>query len=465
MNDQKTTTPRSIEVTEVVDSAKFIGLPLGITILTILINLVDGFDLQTLGFVLPVIVDEWGIDRSRLGWVIMASMLGMAVGSVLLGWMGDRIGRKKSYILCLAFLLIGSLMNAYSHNLVSLFIWRFITGIGLGGVTPLATTIISEWSPRHARNVAVACSIVAVPLGGMLGAGIAQWIIPEYGWRMIFFIGAAAPAIFLVVGGLLLPESPKYLAQRPHLHAQLASQLNRLLKQQRFTGTESFHVNEPPAPPENWFRILLRPEYRTTTLLLWAAFAFNTLCLYAFVNWLPTVLTSIQMPLESALQGSKLFNFGGFFGAVGGAFLIGWFGSRLVGSGLALAGSIATVFIGIMLAAGMADTTAGLLLLILVAGTALNGMQAFLYAVGAHSYPTYIRASGVGCAQTVSRIGGVLSSFVGATYFAIKPQPPISLFFYFIAAAIFVVVVTFFSLRTHIPPHAKSLAAAAVRKA
>src|SRR5690606_33134126 len=132
---------------------------------------------------------------------------------------------------------------------------------------------------------------------------------------------AAAPAIFLVVGWFLLPESPKYLAQRPQLHGQLAGHLNRLLREKRFTGSESFHVNEPPAPPENWFRILLRPEYRATTLLLWAAFAFNTLCLYAFVNWLPTVLTSIQMPLESALQGSKLFNFGGFFGAVGGAFL------------------------------------------------------------------------------------------------------------------------------------------------
>jgi AAHS family 4-hydroxybenzoate transporter-like MFS transporter len=441
---------RAIEVTELIDSAQFFGLPLGITVLTIIIMLVDGFDLQTMSFVAPALVTDWHVDRSLLVPVLTASMIGMAIGSVALGWLGDRIGRKSSYIVCIAFLFIGSISSAYATGLWDLFAYRMITGIGLGGVTPLAATMISEWTPKKSRSVAVACAVVAVPLGGMIGAGVAQWIIPAYGWRMIFFIGAGLPLIFLMVAGFLLPESPKYLAHHPQEHPRLAKLLNRLLRTNRFDGTESFMVAEPPAPPGNWFITLLKPPYLATTLLLWAAFAFNTLALYSFVNFLPTVLTSSGFSLHASLQGSKLFNFGGFFGAVGGAVLIGFYGSRIVGAGLATIGAIATVLIGATLTASVTDADTQLLTLVCFAGMACNGMQVFLYAVGAHSYPTYIRASGVGCAQTVSRIGGVLSSAVGGAYLLIKPQPPVSYFFYAVAVAIVIVVISFYSLRTHI---------------
>jgi len=443
-----------VEVTGVVDSAKFIGLPLGITLLTICIMLVDGFDLQTMSFVAPELVHEWGVERVYLTPVLTASMIGMALGSVVLGWLGDRIGRKRSYIVCIVFLGIGSLLSAHATGLWDLFAWRFITGIGLGGVTPLAATFISEWSPKRVRSVAVACAIVAVPLGGMIGAAVSQWIIPAYGWRMIFYIGAAFPLFFFLAAMFLLPESPKYLAQRPELHPKLAVALNRLLKRKEFDGTERFMVDEPPPPPGNWFTTLLNADYRRTTLLLWAAFAFNTLALYSFVNFLPTVLTSIGMSRETSLQGSMYLNFGGFFGAVGGAVFIGYFGSRIVGSTLSTIGAIATFFIGLTLVSAGASDTVKLMLLLVVAGMAVNGMQAFVYAVGAHSYPTYIRAAGVGTAQTVSRVGGVLSSSIGGWFLA--TNVPVSYFFGAIAVVMLVVVVSFFSLHTHIPPRSKS---------
>jgi AAHS family 4-hydroxybenzoate transporter-like MFS transporter len=441
---------KTVEVTGVVDSAKYIGVPLGITFLTVLMMLVDGYDLQTMAFVAPVIIPEWHVSPAYVLWLQSGSMIGMAIGSVALGRLGDVIGRRKSYIWCLAFLFVGSLLSALATNLWELFSWRLLTGIGLGGVTPLAATMITEWTPKHARNVAVAVSIVAVPTGGMVGAGVAQWIIPEYGWRMIFWIGAGLPLVFLAIAMFLLPESPRFLATRPERHSQLARQLNRLLGTQRFDGTEQFVVAEPPAPPGNWFATLLNKTYLSTTLLLWLAFAFNTLCLYSFVNGLPTVLRETGMPLHDSLQGSKLFNFGGMFGAIGGAVLIGYFGSRIVGAGLAFIGAVATFFVGgaVLAAAGHADMQ--LLLLLIVAGTSLNGMQSFLYTVGAHSYPTYLRAAGVGCAQTVSRIGGVLSTVFAGAFFALDPRPPVSYFFYAVAIGILVVVVSFFSLRTHV---------------
>jgi MFS transporter, AAHS family, 4-hydroxybenzoate transporter len=445
MNNDKT-----VEVTGVVDSAKFFGLPLGITFLTVLMMLVDGFDLQTMPFVAPALVKEWGLDRKFLGPALAANQIGMAIGSVALGVLADRIGRRASYIICLAFLFAGSLLCAYATSLEHLVWWRVLTGIGLGGVTPLAATMISEWTPKRVRNVAVAFAVVAVPTGGMIGAGVAQWIIPTYGWRMIFFIGAALPLLFVFVALFLLPESPRYLAMRPKKHPVLARQLNRILREKRFDGTEQFVVAEPPPPPGNWLATLFGAKYWSTTVLLCLAFLFNTLCLYSFVNWLPTVLSSANFPLQDSLQGSKLFNFGGFFGAVGGAFLIGYVGSRIVGSSLALVGSIAAALVGVTVVTAAGSADAQLLALIFVAGMALNGMQCFLYTVGAHSYPTYIRASGVGTAQTVSRLGGYLSGTLGGVFFALEPRPPVSYFFFAVAAAMLVIVVSFFSLRTHI---------------
>jgi AAHS family 4-hydroxybenzoate transporter-like MFS transporter len=441
---------KTVEVTEVVDSAKFIGLPLGITCLTVLMMLVDGFDLQTMPFVAPALIDEWGLDRSLMGPTLAANQIGMAIGSIALGALADRIGRRASYIICLAFLFVGSLLCAFSTELNHLFWWRILTGIGLGGVTPLAATMISEWTPKRVRNVAVAFAVVAVPTGGMIGAGIAQWIIPTYGWRTIFYIGAALPLFFVFIALFLLPESPRYLATRPAKHPALAKRLNMMLRQNRFDGTEHFVVAEPPRPPANWFVTLFSGRYLATSLLLCAAFLFNTLCLYSFVNWLPTVLKAASFPAMDQLQGSKLFNFGGFFGAVGGAFLIGYVGSRLVGTGLALIGAAAAALVGVAVVAAGGQADFPLLALIFVSGMALNGMQCFLYTVGAHSYPTYIRASGVGTAQTVSRLGGYLSGTFGGIFFSIKPQPPISYFFFAIGIAMLVIVVTFFSLRTHI---------------
>ena len=442
---------KTVEVTQVIDSARYFGLPFGVTVLTILITLVDGFDLQTMSFVAPELVTSWHVERSMLFWVLSGSLIGMALGSVLLGRLGDRIGRKGAFVACTVFLFAGSLLSARATGLWDLFAWRVITGIGLGGVTPLAATLISEWTPKRVRSVAVACAVVAVPLGGMGGAALAQWIIPAYGWRMIFYIGAALPFFIFAVAGLLLPESPKFLALAPARHRELARALNRLVGEQRYDGTERFQIDEPPQPPGNWFLILLQPSYRRTTLLLWAAFAGNTLALYAFVNWLPTIVTSVGLSLTAGLQSSKFFNFGGLFGAVGGAALIGFFGSRRVSAVLSVAGALAAVCIGATLSGAHAGSGSSLLLLVTLAGTSLNGMQTFLYTVGAHSYPTYIRGVAVGCAQTVSRIGGVLSSAVGSVYFAMSPVPPVSYFFVAVAAAILIVVVTFTSLRTHIP--------------
>ncbi len=444
-----------VDVGEVIDSAKYWGMPFGITLMMVVIMLTDGFDLFTMGYVGPHIISDWGIDRTALGPINTAGMLGMAVGSVALGWIGDRIGRKRAYFTCLAFLFLGSILCYYAQTVSTLTMFRFVTGLGLGGITPLATTLISEWTPKRVRSVVVACVIVAVPFGGTLTGLVADWLIPKYGWHSMFLVGAIVPLVLFAAFSMILPESPKYLALRPAQHGTLAKLLNRLVGEQRYTGSERFVVAEGAKTSSNWFSTIWNSKYWRSTLFLWAAFAFNTLVLYIFTNFLPTLLDYANQSAAVASRGLQLFSLGGLFGSIGGAFLMGYWGSRWVGSIAAFIGAVATAGVGILLVQGVTPT-GQMLLLCLIAGTVVNGMQAYLYAVGAHSYPTEIRGAAIGMAQTFSRLGGVLSASVPTAYFAMDPVPSIDKFFLFVGGCALVTTVSYFLIPTHIPRNSRA---------
>ncbi|HWH46609.1 MAG TPA: MFS transporter, partial [Burkholderiales bacterium] len=159
---------KHVDVSAVVDCANYFRLPLAITLAMIIVMLTDGFDLFTMGYVGPHLLRDWGLTRPELAPVNSAGLIGMAIGSVALGWLGDRIGRKRAYVACLAFLFTGSVFCYLAQSIAELSAWRLITGIGLGGVTPLGATLISEWTPRRVRSVVLACVVVAIPLGGTL---------------------------------------------------------------------------------------------------------------------------------------------------------------------------------------------------------------------------------------------------------------------------------------------------------
>jgi AAHS family 4-hydroxybenzoate transporter-like MFS transporter len=444
---------RTVDVGEVIDSARYFWMPFGITVMMVIIMLTDGFGLFTTGYISNALVDDWHIGRDQLAWLGYSQMGGMAVGSVLLGWFSDRIGRKKAYFSCLALQFVGSLLCWSAGNLWLLTGWRFITGLGLGGITPLATTLISEWTSRRVRSVVVACVIVSVPFGGSLASFLSAWLIPDYGWRSMFLAGAAMPLVLLLAFSLVLPESPKYLALRPSLHPQLARALNRLLGAARFDGTEKFIVTEQARTSSNWLSTIWNSHYWRATLFIWIAFTFNTLVLYIFTNSLPVLFKTAGQTDALGRYALGWFSGGGVLGSIGGAYLMGLWGSRGVGTGAAFIGAAATAALGVLLLhAGSSE--AALIAACFLGGTMVNGMQSYLYAVAAHSYPTEIRGSAVGAAQGFSRLGGLLSATVPQVYFMMKPTPLIDRFFWFVAACALVTTISYCLIPSHIPQHA-----------
>ena len=411
------------------------GLALWVSVLGFLIMTTDGYDLQAAAFAAPALAAEWHVKRELLGPVLAASIVGMAFGSVALGWLGDRVGRKKALVVCMALLALGSLGSWHASSLTPLWWFRALTGLGLGGATPIATTLIAEWTPPRWRTVAVAVVIVGVPLGGLVGAAVAQYIIPAYGWRSVFLLGAALPAAFLVIAVPLLPESPAF-------RARAVAGAGGAVGAGAATGVAPRHALQGLFD-------LVAPPNLFATLTIWGSFILNSLTLYGFVNWLPLVLSSAGLPLQAALRGSLLFNLGGVVGSVCGSILIARYGSRPIGTSIAATGSVGAILVGVALIVSGHGGAAMVLAPIALAGACLNGMQNFLYAVAAHAYPTDIRASGVGCASAVARVGGVLSSAVGSSYFAFGL--PVAQFFYILAVFIAATAACFFCIPRHIP--------------
>ena len=453
MSDNK----KTVDVGAVIDSAKYFWMPFGITLMMVVIMATDGYDLFLMGHVGPHLIADWKIGGADLKSINTAGLLGMAIGSVTLGWLGDRIGRKRSYFTCLVFLFIGSVLCYFTakggtsanatETLYWMTIWRFVTGLGMGGITPLATTLISEWTSARVRSVVVALVISSVPVGGSL-AGFAN---NHLEWQQMFLVGGLVPLALFIVFGALLPESPKYMAQRPALHPKLAQSLNRLVGEQRFDGTEDFAVREAGKRSSNWLATIWNSFYARATLFIWIAFSFNSFVLYVYTNYLKVLLPTDRVAVDVGGNALSLFSIGAFFGSIGGAFLIRWFGSRYVGTILALLGVAATALIGFLLVGTESPAASNVLVMSFLAGVSFNGMQAFMYAVAAHSYPTEIRGSAVGLAQTISRTGAVLSPLVASGYLAMTPLPGVNLFFWFVAGCAFITALSFFLIPSHIP--------------
>jgi AAHS family 4-hydroxybenzoate transporter-like MFS transporter len=441
----------SVQVTEVVDGCSFRGLPQVVFLFTLAALVFDGFDIQAVGFVGPALLDEWNITRGQLAPVLAAAMVGMALGAILIGPVGDRFGRRSALLLSMSVVALGSLLSAFANTPGELAAYRLLTGLGLGGSLPNATSLTVELVPLAARNLVVSITVVGVPIGGVVGAEAAAQLLPAFGWRSVFVVGAILPLLLVLSMWLWMPESPRYLARRPERSNELARMLNRLTASTRYSANDRFLVAEHAVSQQrDGWRALLSAQYRTDTLLLWAAFFTSLFSVYALFNWLPTVLSGVGLPVTVALRCALVLNLGCVVGALILASALNRYGSRtalltlsVIGAGLAL-----------VLAASSAiyrpDQLALLLMLMFAAGATILTVQVGLYSVSAYAYPTSARASGVGAALGVGRVGGIASAFAGGIVASIGEG--VAPFFGAIALVVLLMAAAIALFKRHMPP-------------
>lgn len=410
----------SIDVAELLDIGRWSRYQKFVTALVAMAVVFDGFDIQILGFAIPSLTREWHAARGEFGMVLAAGLVGMVLGAPIAGYAGDRFGRRPALIGCVAVFGLATLATAFVHGFIGLTILRLVTGVGTGGAFPNVSAQSAELAPLRRRSTAVKLTLICIPIGGIVGGVLAAWVLPRFGWRGLYVVGGVFPLFFGAVLAALLPESPRFLANRPKHWARLRELLNRMGHQVP-EGVAFVDRAESRDSNRASLSALFAPGLARETVGLWIAFFFGIGNIYLVFGWLPAMLVSRGLDLARASSGLAVYNFGGVFGILIWAMLIPLLGSRrpLVSGALACAASALALIIVPIQANGSS--------ILLITCLGLNGLlahaiQTSTYALASHVYPTSIRATGVAYSAAIGRTGGLLSSVFGSYFIQLGAQ-------------------------------------------
>ena len=407
---------RQVDVAAVIGEAQLGRMQILVLLLCALAAILDGFDLQAIAFTGPVIAQEWGIEATALGVVFSAALAGMTFGALLVGMLGDRFGRKVAVGLSVATFGLFTLAIVSASSYTELLVYRFLAGLGIGGTIPSVTTLMAEYAPNRLRTMMIALMSIGIPIGGVLGGLLAAQIIPIWGWKSVFFVGGVFPLLLLPLIVLMLPESLHFLVTKggQASNTTIATVLNRIHPAGQYQDSDTFLVPDvrlQGSPLKHLFgSSLIR-----STLLLWLAFFINLLAMYFLMTWLPAILVESGFLISKAINVSVLFSLGGAIGGLILARLMARYGSRqMLTLFFFLDAFVCTVVIR------LAEFAPSLLLLVIfLSGFLTISAQIGLNALAASIYPTDIRATGVGWALGIARVGAIAGPVLGGVLAAL----------------------------------------------
>jgi MFS transporter, AAHS family, 4-hydroxybenzoate transporter len=398
---------RTVDVTALIDQAPLGRFQIGSLLLCALVAMLDGFDTQSIAFVAPLLTEAWQVSPGQFGPIFAAGLVGILVGQLIAGPLSDRYGRRRIILACTLLFALLTLATATARNLQMLLLLRFLTGVGLGGATPNIIALTAELSPRRLRATAITVMFAGFPLGAAIGALISTSLIPAFGWQSVFLLGGAIPLLLLVALALRLPESALYLVAAGRPQQEIAALLQRIAPTRAHAAQERFVLREQRL---EGFSIvhLFRDGQAMKTLLLWLSFFMSLLMIYFLMSWLPLALKRAGASITSALTASVSLNIGGAIGGIVLGRLIDRFNASSV---LCAAYAVAGVSAALI---GLVNSQVPVLMIcVFVAGFCTIGGQTAMNALTASIYPTQARATGLGMALAVGRIGSIIGPVVG----------------------------------------------------
>jgi benzoate transport len=399
----------STDPRETLSSAPMSMLQVLAVAITVGLTALDGFDVLSVAFASPGIAAEWGIDRAALGIVLSMDLIGMAVGSIVLGGVADAIGRRKTMLGCLVLMTLGMFMVTTVKRIPELEVWRLTTGLGIGGLLAASNAVAAEFSNLRRRNLSVALMAIGYPLGAVFGGLIVKELLREHDWRSVFYFGAAVTALFIPLVFFLVPESVHWLAQKQPPGA--LGRINRALARMRHAVIAALPTI-PADMKKRSIRDIFAPELIATTVLSSLAYFFHILSFYFLMKWIPKIVADMHFT-PSEVSGVVIWaNVGG---ALGGT-VFGLLSQRIGLKPLTISVMLLSTVMIILFGRAAPDLNE-LSLLCAAAGFCTNAAIVGLYAIYAQAFPTHVRATGTGFGIGVGRGGAILGPITAGYLF------------------------------------------------
>lgn len=392
-------------VAEVIDNGEVSAQQLLVVGMCLFFNMLDGFDITAMAVVAGAVSSELQLTPDRLGWIFSFALAGMIAGAMFLAPVSDIIGRRKLIILSICLVGVSIIFTANANSMLEFIVLRFISGMGAGAMLACQATLAAEFSPDRYRAASVAVVTSGYPMGAMMTSVVAGFVMPEFGWRGMFWFGGLLTLAMSIVAWALIPESLKYLLQRrPENALERVNRILAKLKKPTLTELPAVPVEEQ-GRDSNFVEVMLRllaPEHRVKTITLWAAFFLCISTLYFLMSWIPKLMEDSGYSADVGHDAFFNFNLGGVIGI----YLMGWMSTRWKLSNLIFLLSFGSA-IGMVVFANAPNNLSLLMSLILVIGILQQGGFTGFYAAASKVYPTEIRSTGIGWAIGLGRLGAV----------------------------------------------------------
>jgi AAHS family 4-hydroxybenzoate transporter-like MFS transporter len=368
----------------------------------------DGFDLQSIGFLAPVISRALHFPIASFALIFSAGLFGLGLGSVVIGFVAERAGRRNALLGVLAWVGVLSVASGFVTSAGALVTLRFLTSLGLGGAMPILAALTTEYSPRRVRSITVCLLCAAIPMGGLAAGLVGAAIMPTLGWRAVFYIGGVAPLILVGTLGWLLPHSVEPRAGGLSLRNSAQAWAGRLWPRQ-----PAHDVVDPPVAATAGrsrgalLALFTNGSWRLTPLI-WLCFFMSLMVLYFVINWVPALLNKAGFAPALGASAIAAFSLGGIIGALVQGPIIRWLGltwpmvaELLIVSALLIAFSILP----------LNPTLIGVIVFGL--GWSLQGAQAGFNTYVATAYPADLRTTALGWALASGRFGSIVGAMLG----------------------------------------------------
>ena len=393
----------------IIDKGRMSTLQIVAVTLCVMLNALDGFDVLSISFASPGIAEQWGVERAALGVVLSMELIGMAFGSIVLGGVADRYGRRPTILICLLIMTAGMFAAAQAQGVVELSVYRFVTGLGIGGMLAAINAMTAEYANDRVRHMCVIIMAAGYPLGVVVGGSIAAELLYAFDWRSVFYFGTVLTVVFIPLVWWLLPESIAFLVQsRP---ADALSRVNTILARMNHPQVGAL-PNEKPAKTS--VAELFSDSLRSKTILLTIAYFAHIMSFYFILKWVPKLV--VDMGYHPSEAGGVLVwaNVGGLLGSM----MLGLLSQRVSVRILVIVVLIGAAIMVSVFGQGQDDLT-GLAIVAGSAGFFTNGAIVGLYALFAAVFPTNVRAGGTGFVIGVGRGGAALGPIIAGVMFSI----------------------------------------------